>query len=260
MSRHHFEQLDPPNIKRMLESGEYFVQARVWYTERYLRPLGERSYFVIMTLLCALTIFLSLVVYSSLFPLTRNVPYTILGNFETMYEDTPFIRALRAVPAEDINLSIGRFLLSNYVKMREKYRYDVLDIERRFARLRATTGDTEFDKYQLESSPENPSSPTNRYGRNAVRDVAIQRVDLILSPSHRYQTKVYYSTMLSAGTKNQINQWVATISFRFPKVTVDQKTNKVLQWNETTKTFERMQNVDFEVMEYETHEITGVSQ
>lgn len=259
MSRFHLEKVDTADVKRMLDSGEYFVQARIWYTERYLRPLGERSFFVVMTLLCALTIFLSLVVYSSMFPLQRNVPYTILGNFETMYEDRPFIRPLRVVPAEDINLSVARFLLNNYVVTREKHRYEVLDIERRFARLRSTTADDAFYKYQKETSPENPSSPTNKYGRNATREVAIQRVDMKLEKQPN-TARVYYSTLLTSGTNRQINQWVATITFRFPKLTVDQDTNKVLQWSETTKSFKLMQNVDFEITDYATQEINAARQ
>lgn len=259
MSRFHLEQVDTSEVKRMLESREYFVQARVWYTERYLRPLGERSFFVVITLLCALTIFLSLVVYSSMFPLKRGVPYTILGNFETMYEDMPFIRPLRQVPGEDLNLSLSRFLLNNYVTMREKYRYDVLDIERRFARLRATTADDEFLQYQQESSPENPGSPTNKYGRNATREVAVQRVDMRMQEKETHTARVYYATLLSSGTGQQINQWVATITFRFPLVKVDQSTNKVLQWDASQGRFRVMKEVAFEVVDYATQEISGSS-
>ncbi len=259
MGKIHLEQIDTNHIRQQLESGEYFVQARVWYNELYLKQLGERSFFVVITLLAALTIFLSLVVYSSMYPLTRSVPYTIIGNNESMYEDTPFIRHIREVKGEDINVSMSRFLMKNYVATREKYKYDVIDIERRFSRIRATTADAEFLKYQNETSPENPSSPTNKYGRNATREVLVQRVDLNLAVTPP-QAKVYYATLLNAGTGKQINQWLATITFRFPSVKVDQSTNKVLQKDETSNQYTLMGNVNFEVLEYATQEISNAAQ
>lgn len=249
--------VDTARVKQQLQSGEYYTQARNWYDELYHRPLRERSFFVVVTVLCALTIFMSLVVYSSMFPLNPAVPYVI--KVEKLTDDIPFIMPLRWETGEDINLSVVRFLLANYVETREHYQYDVTDLERRFARLRATTGEAEFKKYQEEVNPENPASPYTKYGRDTKRMVQVQRVDVMLE-AQPPQAKIYFSSLLNKGLEKQSNQWLATIAFRFPPLKVDQETNKVLQWDEAQRNFVPMQNIAFEVVSYATQEIGNLPQ
>lgn len=245
--------IDTARIRTMVETGEYYTAGRKWYDELYHRPLAERSYFVLITLMSALTIFLSLMVYSSMYPLSRAVPYTILSNDDTS-DDVPFIMPLREQVAEDLNLAMSRFLLKNYVVTREKYKYDVVDLERRFNRIRSTSGEREFGKYQAETNPENPSSPYNKYGRDIQRSVEIQSVQINLQTVPP-QASIYFTTNLIKGGSQQVNQWLATIAFRLPALAVDQQTNAVLQWDETKKAFAPMQNVAFEVLDYATQEI-----
>jgi type IV secretory pathway component VirB8 len=249
--------VDTDNVRQMLESGDYFATARNWYDELYHRPLAERSFFVVITLMAAVTIVVALVVYASLFPLTRAVPYTILTE-EEYSDDMPYIAALREEPSEDLNVAVSRFLLRNYVVTREKYLYDVVDLERRFNRIRATSAEVEFGKYQAETNPENPSSPYNKYGRDIRREVQLGKVQIDLNAVPA-QARVYFTSYLNkAGGQQQANQWLATIAFRFPPLTVDQQTNKVLQWDENNKKFVPMEYVAFEVMDYSTQEIGSV--
>jgi type IV secretion system protein VirB8 len=246
--------VDTSRVRQLVESGEYFSQARIWYHELYHRPLGERSFFVVMTLFSAITIFLSTVVYTSMFPLAPTVPYII--STERSVEDMPFITPLRLVPGEDLNNVLVRFLLQNYIAARERYKYDVVDIERRSVRVQSATAAAELQKYLEENNPQNPSSPYNRYGRGAERQITIQSVSSNLEVEPR-QARVYFSATVIQGQEVKTSQWLATIAFHFPLVTVDPKTSNVLQWNEKMQTFEPMQNIVFEVTAYATQEVSN---
>jgi type IV secretory pathway component VirB8 len=243
---------DTAKVRRDLESGEYFTNARQWYDTLYHNMLGERSLFIIITLFSAITIFLSLVVYSSMFPLNRGVPYVM--RTDKISDDIITVSPLRQSPEESLGFAVSRFLVNNYVITREKYKYDVVDLERRFARIKATTSEEELVQYLAEVSPENPASPHNKYGRDWTRTVGLQTVTLDLQAKPN-QAKVYFYTDLTKGPEKQTNQWLATIAFRFPPLTVDQATNKVLQWDEAQKAFTPIQNVAFEVVDYATQEV-----
>lgn len=187
-------------------------------------------------------------------PLSRTIPYTIYS--KDLAEELPIIKPLRQVAAEDINISLARFLLSNYVTERESYRYDVVKLEWQFNRVRSTSGDQEFKKYQQFINPENPASPFNKYGRDAERDVSIYKLSMDLSQNPQKST-IYYTTTVKRGKNTQTNNWVANIAFRFPKLTVDQETNEVLQWNIEKNTSEVAEKIDFRVGQYNVQEITS---
>ena len=245
-------EVDTERVKNSVETGEYFAAARNWYDVIYHRPLGERSFFILLTFFAFVTILFSVLVYLSMFPLNRITPYIIRS--DDLAEDIPFIRNIKAVPEEDLNVSVARFLVQNYVGLREEYRYDVNKLEQDYNRLRVTTADKEFSAYQELVSPQNPASPYNKYGRNMVREVAISGVQLSLNTTPK-TAKVYFTTTLVDGINQQQESWEATISYQFPTLVVDQNTNKVLQWSQENNSFTQAEQVIFVVESYETQQL-----
>ncbi len=244
---------DPKKIKQKLQSGEYFRDARIWYNELYHRPIGERSFFIVITLLSAITIWLSVHVYLSMFPLKPVIPYIILS--ENIVDEYPVISPLRQAPSEDLNISIARFLIANYVQMRENYQYDVQKMEWSFNRVRSTSTEQEFAKYQHVVNPQNPASPFNKYGRDARREIAISNITLDLE-SKPSSAQVHFTSKVIRNKQVQINNWVANITFSFPKLKVDQETNIVLQWDEASQSFKPVREIVFKVEKYEIRELT----
>ncbi len=248
------QQLDNDAIREAVADGSYFNRTRRWFDEIYHRPIGERSYFILITFLSAVTIFFSTITYFSMQPLSRTVPYTIYS--KDLAEELPVIAPLRKVPAEDINISLARFLLSNYVKERESYRYGTVKPEWQFNRVRSTSGEQEFKRYQQFMNPENPASPFTKYGRDAVREVNIYKLSMELSETPQTAT-IYYTTSVKRGKQTQDNNWVANITFRFPKLSVNQETNEVMQFNIKKNDSEVAEEIDFRVGQYNVQEITN---
>lgn len=248
------QQLDKDSIRKSVADGSYFDNTKQWFDEIYHRPIGERSYFILITFLSAVTIFFSTITYFSMQPLSRTIPYTIYS--KDLAEELPIIKPLRVAPAEDINISIARFLLTNYVKERESYRYDVVKLEWQFNRVRSTSGEQEFKRYQDSLNPENPASPFTKYGRDATREVNIYNLNMNLDMEPQ-RAAIYYTTTVKRGKETQKNNWVANITFRFPKLIVNQETNEVMQFNIEKNEFEIAEKIDFRVGQYNVQEISG---
>lgn len=246
------QQIDKDAIRQSVADGSYFNNTKQWFDEVYHRPIGERSFYIMIMFLSAVTIFFSTITYFSMQPLKRTIPYTIYS--KDIAEELPNIKPLRKVPAEDLNLAIARFLITNYVTERENYRYDVVKLEWQFNRVRSTSGEAEFKRYQQTINPENPSSPFTKYGRNGTREVAIYKLSMDLAANPQKAT-VYYTTTVRHNKKIQTNNWVANITFRFPKLTVDQDTNEVMQWDLKKNTFEVAEQIDFRVGQYMVQEL-----
>lgn len=246
---------DAARVKEDLEQGNYFNKARQWYDELYHRPLYERTYFIVVTFFSAMTIWLSSQVYLSMFPLNPVVPYFITS--PNIVDEYPVISPLRKQPAEDINIAIARFLVTNYVEVRENFHHDMTRLEWNFNRIRSTTGEEEFSQYQREVNPQNPASPFNKYGREAKRDVSIYDVRLFLESEPR-QAKVRFTSDVTRGREVETQNWEANITFRFPPLTVNQETNNVMQMNPTKGDYEEMREIFFQVEKYSVQELTGL--
>jgi type IV secretory pathway component VirB8 len=87
-----------------------------------------------------------------------------------------------------------------------------------------------------------------------MREVQIQQVKLDLEAEPQ-QARVYFATQLVRGAQITTNQWLATITFRFPLLTVNQLTNQVMQWDEEQKDYTLFNNMAFQVVEYGVQEV-----
>ncbi len=246
--------LDTEKIRQSVASDEYFSKSKQWFDEVYHRPIAERTFFVMLMLLSVLTIFFSTITYFSMQPLSRTIPYTIYS--DDIASEIPLIKKLRKTPGEDINLAIGRFLVSNYVKERESYRYDVVRLEWQMNRVQQVSGKAERNRYSQWMNAKNPASPFNKYGQNGIREVSIYDIKLDAF-SYPGRATVYFTTDVTNNKTKQRNNWVANMTFRFPQLTVNQESNEVYQRNPDKKKFELAKQINFKVDEYNVREITG---
>ncbi len=248
------QQLNTDSIRQAVADGSYFKRSRRWFDEVYHRPIGERSYFIMLMFLSAVTIFFSTLTYISMQPLSRTIPYTIYSN--DLFEEMPLISKLREYPSEDINVAIIRFLLKDYVTQREDYRYDVVKLEWQFNRMRSTSSEDEFQRYQAIRNPQNPGSPFNKYRQDGVRKTNVYSQSFNLDDDSQ-SAKVYFTSTVTQNKTVQTNNWVANITFRFPELRVNQETNEVMQFNPQTQAFEIVKEIDFRVSQYNVQETTN---
>ena len=64
-------------IMEKVESGEFFVEARDWYIRKYIYNFIERSYLLILLAFLSFLILLTILYYSSILPIRKNLPVQV---------------------------------------------------------------------------------------------------------------------------------------------------------------------------------------
>ena len=109
-------------VQEYIKSGEYFKDARKWYNFKYIYPLSQRSFLLIIcTLLSAVLIGLILNI-KDLFPIINQVRYSL-----STVSDQSSANIIKADSIKhDPRASIADIMIKNYLVHREIYDYDNL--------------------------------------------------------------------------------------------------------------------------------------
>lgn len=157
------------SILTYVKSGEYFIDARLWYARKYLFPVYERSMLAILAtiiIICMTTILLTIY---SFFPLDKQLKYTV----HTAGSNKVKSRILKAdVMPNNPARSIAIQFVKNYIKRRESYEYDNIEQQMHFVRNSSTS--VVFRGFYNYINIDNPRSPILRYQRQAARKINLQ--------------------------------------------------------------------------------------
>src|SRR5687768_10446749 len=106
-------------IAEKVRTGEYFREARGMYDVTVNDPMSERYLYVCITALAMMILVVSVYAAQQLYPLSRSVPF--IFNTHDIVNDLPRMKSLVSVKGEDAGEALLRFLVKNYVTMRESY-------------------------------------------------------------------------------------------------------------------------------------------
>jgi type IV secretory pathway component VirB8 len=87
-----------------VESGDYYVQGRSWYSEIYHTPIAQRSYYIIIILLSIVNMYFAIISFLEVFPIDVPVPFVTFSN--DLVEDIPRIGPIANDLTEDKNISV----------------------------------------------------------------------------------------------------------------------------------------------------------
>lgn len=161
-------------MRQIVESGEYFKQAKNWYNEIYLLPIVYRSWvFVIFSILFFFSLVLVLNLYM-LFPINQQLRYAI--TVENTSDYTADITAADFY-GNDTYKSIAHVFLTSYVKIREGYDYD--DLSDRLMFVKNTSTKVIFNQYNDLLSLDNPNSPLLKLQKYAKRSIFVKDIKFI---------------------------------------------------------------------------------
>jgi type IV secretory pathway component VirB8 len=209
---------DPQEIARQVESGEYFREMQNAYATVYLDPISDRYFYLAFTAACVLIGLISLIAFSSIFPLRRDIPFWYWS--DNIFEERPIIKPLLAFPEENINIALKRYLVSEYVLRRESYDIDTLELNVRF--VKAHSEPKTFEIWQRGLDPGNPDSPISQFQRHSTRKIAVAGVSL----NQDGGVDVTYDTLVDNRKEVKKTRMVATIAFQYNDVTIDQDTGQ----------------------------------
>ncbi len=207
----------PTEIAARVRSGEFFREARLVYHQRYHDLMTERYLYLSVTGVSLCISLMAFVAVNLFFPLKTNVPF--IYTTRDSVSDLPRMRLI-GNPGEDANLSLRRFLVENYVRMREEYRVEWL--ERNDGGVISQSAPDVAAEYRAWMDPRNPDSPVTRFQRRATRSVRSVQVRSVSADTNQMEARV--EAVVEDGLVQRKEVSVANITFRFEDIQVDQKT------------------------------------
>lgn len=162
------------SIKKFVETGEYFEQARAWYNEIFLLPLIIRSYvFILLVVIFFCFGILTLNAYL-LLPLDKQVMY-IINVEDTSEFNSKIIHA--DYYDNDNHRSIAKIFVEKYITIRETYDYEALPKYLLFVQNNSTKAI--YNRYNYGFSLDNPRSLVLKYQEDVRRTAQIKSLNFI---------------------------------------------------------------------------------
>jgi type IV secretory pathway component VirB8 len=224
---------DNRKIAESVRSGHYFEQAREWFQALYIGPISERSFFLVIAVLSALTAVFAGVAVLRMMPLTSKVAVIVYAPED--YEGKVQKLVSMGEPGDDINESIVRQLASSYVAAREGY--SARTMMTNGLMVYAHSSPSVYAGYQPSADPQNPESYYAKLGQAVSRVVDIKSVKATASETG--VARVDFSVEYKGVEDNQESRWTAKLNYSYTGVKTetvkDEETGQqVLQATEPT--------------------------
>ncbi|MFK7973840.1 MAG: VirB8/TrbF family protein [Rickettsiaceae bacterium] len=152
------------SLREHIRSGEYFANAQEWYKSKYINPLSQRSFLLILTTIVCILFLGSVISVRHLLPIKTKIQYAI--NTETnANQSTQIIKAEKI--SDNPLLSIADIMIRHYVVKRENYDYS--DLQKQFVYVHNNSTRLVYNKFFKFMNIDNPNSPIMRYQKAATR-------------------------------------------------------------------------------------------
>ena len=197
------EQTEQQEIAEKIKDGEYFKDARAWYTTLYISQVSERSAFLLCAVLAGLVFLIGGLSLMDLMPI--NARERMIMRNERMDSTITSIHRLKE-PGAPLNIAFKKFFVTNYVFMRESYRFADYPT---------------YSAFVKEHSTANPRSYAALLGTIGERQVTLTgiKINTKVEPAQATVTYVTNFKKVQGGVQTA---WTATLSFYYTKVSVNE--------------------------------------
>lgn len=209
------------DIAEKVRTGEYFREARNMYDVTVNDPMSERYLYILITTIAMCILLVSIYAAQQLYPLERSIPF--IFNTHDIVDDLPRMKSLVAQKGEDPGEALLRFLVKNYVVMRESY--DIATFDRNSSGIKQQSSPEVFAEFQAYINPANPESPIVIYQRHSKRVITILATKRL--EDQDYGMEVYYDVTVETRTSVKKSRWQADIAFSYSGVELDDEGEKV---------------------------------
>lgn len=213
------ESAEQQNVAQKMASGDYYHDARAWYSALYISPIAERGVFLLMALLAGLVVLFGVWGVTDLLPIVVHKRIIITNH--RMDETRTSISSLRA-PNKSTNASLKHFFIINYVYMRE--RYFAADYAKNLAFVEAHSDPTTLRYFRETQGIDNPDSYVAMLGNIGERTVEITGITINNDIQPPVAT-VQFVTDFKNVTGGSRTAWTATLSFYYTKASLTEMVN-----------------------------------
>lgn len=157
-------------IKNMIHTGQYFDEARKWYSELYLYCITERSLYFYFFIIVSITFSISIFSLYSVFPLHNSIP---VFKFVTP-KDIDYISRIKPLNPNkktDPYTAVAQYLIENYLIQKESYNYNNIKQQNLF--ILNNSSRSIYRTHQNYINLSNANSPLLIYQHNISKNVKI---------------------------------------------------------------------------------------
>lgn len=239
---------------KQIKDGRYFSDAREWYSLRYLMPVPERSLLIFITALSLVAGMVAVWTSYSMFPVVRS--YEVIVKVDDSLEHYSVIQRLTE---ENLTTrqSIAKYLLEDYVKVRESY--DYTNFQPQFLRMKEASSKKVYREFENEMSTSNPNSRTVNLGKYTTRDVTI--LSFAFAEEGRYTEKaavIFETTVIGRKGEKSVERWGAHISYTMEDIDKIIKRRKEKEMGDNTSSSDGSDNdrLEFYVTNYKVQKLS----
>ncbi|MDB2414650.1 VirB8/TrbF family protein [Rickettsiales bacterium] len=218
-------------IAKKIENGSYFEDAYDWYSHKYLLPIVERSYILIVAAVIGVAFFHIIINLQSFASSVDQPPVIIYVDNST--DEFSYIHPISKAD-EDPQQAVIRHVISDYIKTREEYIPSKMygkNYKAIVRKIKSTSTKSLLNEYKNYMSKLNPNSPFVRYKDHIKRTIKIKKFrflnDSITSGKAR---AIIEAKEFGGGKKPSTTLWSILVHFRAPNVSVIAKTGAPLRF------------------------------
>lgn len=218
------------SLSERIESGQYFKDAMNWYHSKFTNVQTQFSLMLIVAIIAFLAFIITFSGLVAFLPITEKKLFVV---YQSITPDTRLTLQTLSHPGDNPHLQLGKYYISEYVKSREEYSPARNDRNLNFVSL--MSDDATLQDYLNYTSNTNPESPVIIYANRGTRDIVIKdfayvdaKGNEVDEPSNPQYAVVKFVAKENFGNEgSKISNYQANISFKYDKLEVDQKTQKL---------------------------------
>lgn len=157
---------------------QYFDKAKEWYVAKYLCEFRNLLYIAVIFIISVYSAYNVYRIAAAYYTIPM-VPFAIY--FDDDVDNFARIKPISGDKRETISVSLARYMLAEYVVLRESYSRDLLDLanwEALLSKVRSLSSRRVFSDFiHFMNTQENPDSPILKYRFSKKRTITIRNVD-----------------------------------------------------------------------------------
>jgi type IV secretory pathway component VirB8 len=218
-------------IAAKVQTGEYFKEARNWYAVKYI---SIKSQGLAWAIFCGISVASAFILLKTLSLNYTPQQYPFAVYFHDSVRYFPQILPISQPNDASTNISIARYMLGYYVKIREEYnplKISQKDWDNKKARVEKLSSKRILSGYQDSIDPTiNPDSPIILYKDNTERVITVDRIVFTGGELVPYEAEVYYTATETSRESRTSSRWISRLKFSMGDVEHTSSDSRDLQF------------------------------
>jgi type IV secretory pathway component VirB8 len=219
-------------IAAKIKDGSYYEDALAWYMRRFVYPVTERTYLIIISGILIFAFAISAMNISTLVGENEEIPFPIQVENSTDYFSV--IKKL-ADSSETTQDAVAKYLIIDYLKTREEYFYSEMrgdKLKYKIRKIKSSSSKQVVNEYQNYINDLNPYSPIARYGNQTTRAIEIRSFKFLGNDTTVGKAVVRFEAITQSRNEKEEKRrlWEANIHFRLPDIETIARTGAPLRF------------------------------